>query len=100
MGHTFSCGIPRFAESARISLNINPNAGAPVSSEAATQRQKRLAQALRANLRKRKTQTRERAAGPTDPARDDDAQATQMSPQATPPSTGPRGGSGDGGADS
>jgi len=45
--------------------------GRPVSSETATERQKRLAQALRANLRKRKTQTRERAAAPTRP---DDAQ--------------------------
>jgi len=49
-----------------------------VSSETATERQKRLAQALRANLRKRKTQTRERAAAPD---RSDDAQeagTTQM----------------------
>jgi len=43
-----------------------------VSSETATERQKRLAQALRANLRRRKTQTRERAAAPTRP---DDTQA-------------------------
>lgn len=71
---------------------INPNAGAVVS-ETATERQKRLAQALRANLRKRKTQTRERAA---DPSHGEDARAQETaspdtaSPEIASPAPGAR----------
>jgi len=61
------------------SAEINLTPGRPVSSETATERQKRLAQALRANLRRRKTQTRERAAAPTRP--DDAQEATPQTAQ-------------------